>query len=331
MIKTAHYRKGVVVLVSLMLVLGSLSAIAAAEPIKIVTAHSSSKDFGDLTEILAWEAIKSKGYDVVFKSTATPALAAQALINNDAQFAAISSVTGMRAVQAGAKIKMVSEHKANEWSLVTLSSITDPKQLVGKRLAIHSHGSITAGMVNTTLMKAGIKLDLMTIAGSEVRAQAMLAGQIDATPLEIKDVLNVQAKAPGKFHILVNYSKGMPELNGTCYWVSDKFLAEHPQWVQDLIQARLEINRKVKANPKWLMAEAKRILPQLDTALIEAGVKAYIKADIWNVNGHLTAKTAKFSLKFYSDAGTIKAKNLEPENYYNFGPLKAVLKKIGKE
>ena len=130
MMKMTHYRKGVMFLVSLMLVLGSLPAIVASEPIKIVTAHSSSKDFGDLTEILAWEAIKSKGYDVVFKSTATPALAAQALINNDAQFAAISSVTGMRAVQAGARIKMVSEHKANEWSLVTLSSITAPKQLV---------------------------------------------------------------------------------------------------------------------------------------------------------------------------------------------------------
>lgn len=331
MIKRSHSKRIVLFLVSLMLVLGVLTPMALSGPIKIFTAHSSSKDFGDLAEILAWEAIKSKGYDVVFKSMATPQLAAQALINNDAQFAAISSVTGMRAVQAGAKIKMVCEHKANEWSLVTLSSIAEPKQLVGKRLAIHSMGSITAGMVNTTLMRAGIKLDLMTIAGSDVRAQAMLAGQIDATPLEIKDVLNVQAKAPGKFHILVNYSKEMPNLNGTCYWVSNAFLAKNPQQVQDLIQARLEINRQIKGNPKWLMAEAKRLLPQLDPDLIEAGVKAYIKADIWNVNGHLTPETAKFSLKFYSDAGTIKAQNLEPKNYYNFEPLNVVLQKIGKK
>ena len=110
-------RKMVLMFVTLMLVIGTTSLPQAAGPIKIVTAHSSSRDFGDMTELLAWEAIKSKGYDVEFKSTATPELATQALINGDAQFAAISSGTGMRAVQAGAKIKMVAEHKANEWAV----------------------------------------------------------------------------------------------------------------------------------------------------------------------------------------------------------------------
>ena len=324
-------RKIVIMFVILMLAIGTTSLPQAADPIKIVTAHSSSRDFGDMTELLAWEAIKSKGYDVEFKSTATPELATQALINGDAQFAAISSGTGMRAVQAGAKIKMVAEHKANEWALVTIASITDPKQLPGKRLAVHSLGAISAGMVNSTLNKAGVKVDFMTIAGSDIRAQAMLSGQIDATPLEIKDVLNVQAKAPGRFHILVNYSQEMPELNGTCYWVSDDFLTKNPQWVQDLIQARLEINRKAKDDPKWLMGEGKRLFPQLDAALVEAAVEAYLKAGIWNVNGHLTPESADFSLKFYSKAGTITDKNLKPELYYNFGPLNAVLKKIGEK
>jgi len=327
----SFYKRMVLIFVCLVLVLGITTAVIAAPAIKIVTAHSSQKELGDLTELLAWEAIKSKGYDVEFKSLATPELAAQALINNDAQFSAISSGTGMMAVQAGAKIKMVCEHKANEWALVTISSVTDPKQLVGKRLAVHSLGAISTGMVNTTLNKAGIKIDLMTIAGSDVRAQAMLAGQIDATPLEIKDVLNVQAKAPGKFRILVNYSKEMPQLNGTCFFVSENFLAKNPKWVQDLIQANLEINRKGKADPKWLIGEGKRLFPQLDPALVEAGVNAYLQADIWNVNGHVTPETAAFSLKFYSEAGTIQAKDLKPELYYNFEPLNAILKKIGQK
>jgi NitT/TauT family transport system substrate-binding protein len=329
--QNSFYKRIVVIFVGLVLVLGVTTAAIAAQAIKIVTAHSSQKALGDLVELLAWEAIKSKGYDVEYKALATPELAAQALINRDAQFSAISSGTGMMAVQAGAKIKMVCEHKANEWALMTTSNITDPKQLVGKRLAVHSLGAISTGMVNTTLKKAGVQIDLMTIAGSDVRAQAMLAGQIDATPLEIKDVLLVQAKVPGKFHILVNYSKEMPQLNGTCFWVSDDFLAKNAQWVQDLIQANLEIRRKGKADPKWLIGEGKRLFPELDLALVEAGVNAYLQADIWNVNGHVTPETAAFSLKFYSEAGTIQAKDLKPELYYNFGPLNAVLKKIGQK
>jgi len=145
----------------------------------------------------------------------------------------------------------------------------------------------------------------------------------------VYDVLNVQAKAPGKFRILVNYSKEMPNLNGTCFWVSDDFLAKNPGWVQDLIQANLEVRRKGKADPKWLVTEGKRLFPQIDPPLIEAAVNAYLQADIWNVNGHVTPETAAYSLKFYADVGTIKATDLNPENYYSFGPINAVLKKIG--
>jgi NitT/TauT family transport system substrate-binding protein len=332
MMKHNRSRKIIVAVTGLLWALCLIGGVPhgeAAQPIKIVTAHSSQKAFGDLAELLAWEAIKPKGYDVEFKAMATPELAAQALVNRDAQFAAISSGTGMMAVQAGAKIKMVCEHKANEWALVTVSSITDPKQLAGKRLAVHSLGAISTGMVRNTLKLAGVDLNLMTIAGSDVRAQAMLAGQIDATPLEVYDVLNVQAKAPGKFRILVNYSKEMPNLNGTCFWVSDEFLAKNPNWVQDLIQANLEVRRKGKADPKWLVTEGKRLFPQIEPALVEAGVSAYLQADIWNVNGHITPETAAYSLKFYSDVGTIKATDLNPENYYSFGPVNAVLKKIG--
>ena len=79
------------------------------------------------------------------------------------------------------------------------------------------------------------------------------------------------------------------------------------------------------------MAEGKRLFPQLDPALVESAVTAYLKAGIWNVNGHLTAEAADFSLKFYAKAGTIKDKDLRPELYYDFGPLNAVLKKIGEK
>jgi NitT/TauT family transport system substrate-binding protein len=326
------------VLVGVFVVLGLLAGCGggsatttSAQPIKVVTAHSSQKELGDLTEILAWEAIAAKGYNVEFVSLATPELATQALVNGDAQFAAISSGTGMKAVQAGAKLKMVSEHKANEWALVTTVDITDAKQLAGKRLAIHSAGAISTGMVNNTVKQAGVQPNMMTIAGSDVRSQALLAGQIDATPLEIKDVLNVQIKAPGKYHILVNYSKDMPQLNGTCFWVTDDYLAKNPKVVQALIQATLEINRKGKADPAWLIGEGKRLFPALDPKLVEDGVNAYLQANIWEVNGHLTPETAAYSLKFYSDAGTITAADLKPETYYNFAPLDAVLAAIGKQ
>lgn len=96
-------RRMIVIFAVLVLVLGISTATKAAPAIKIVTAHSSQKELGDLTELLAWEAIKSKGYDVEFKSLATPELATQALINRDAQFSAISSGTGMMAVQAGTR------------------------------------------------------------------------------------------------------------------------------------------------------------------------------------------------------------------------------------
>ena len=304
----------------------------AKAPVKITVAHSSSASLGDVVEMLAWESLKGKGYEVTPKFLAKPELAVQALTNGDAQFAAISSPTGMAAVQAGAKIKMVLEHKRNEWSMASRAELTDPKQLDGKRVAIHSEGSITNALVKWTNQKYNIKPTILVIPGSDVRAQALLSGQIDASPLEIQDALGVQAKAPGKFHILIAYSQLFPGLNGTAFWASDDWLAKNPKVVEDLIAANLETRRKAKADPQWLIGEAKRLFPQLDAKLVETVVKAYLQADIWDVNGNLTPQTADFSLKFYSEAGSIKGGDLlKPELYYDFGPLDAALKRLGKQ
>lgn len=301
-------------------------------PVQVTVAHSSSASLGDVVEMLAWESLKGKGYEVNVKFLAKPELAVQALANGDAQFVAISSPTGMAAVQAGAKMKMVMEHKRNEWSMAGTADLKEPKQLDGKRVAIHSEGSITNALVKWTNQKYGTKPKILVIPGSDVRAQALISGQIDASPLEIQDALGVEAKAPGKFRILIAYSELFPNLNGTAFWVSNDWLAKNPQAVQDLIAANLEARRKAKANPNWLIGEAKRLFPQLDPKLVETVVNAYLKAGIWDVNGNLTPQTAEFSLKFYSEAGSIKGGDLlKPEMYYDFGPLDAALKRLGKQ
>ena len=44
-----------------------------------------------------------------------------------------------------------------------------------------------------------------------------MRGQLDATPAEIGDVLNILQAKPGQFHVLISYAKIFPQLIGSMY------------------------------------------------------------------------------------------------------------------
>ncbi len=305
-------------------------APAPKPPVKLSVVYPSSAGIGDVASLLAWDLLKTRGYEVDAKFLAKSELAAQAVTSGEAQIGAVPAATGMQAVLAGSDMKIFLEHKRNEWTLETTVDVKDAKQLVGKRVAMHSNTGQTTALLTWTEKQYGITLNKQIVPGSDVRAQALLNGQIDASPLELQDSIAVEKKAPGKFHGLIYYSKLFPQLAGTAFWAKPDFIAKNPQVIADIIKANLEVRRKAQKDPNWLIEEAKKKLPAMDPKDVEIIAKAYIDNQVWDTNGNLTAEGAKFSVNFYSDAGMLKGENIKPEGFFNTAPLEAVLKEIGK-
>ena len=73
------------------------------------------------------------------------------------------------------------------------SGIKTPKDLDGKKLALHSEGAVSTAMVKNWVNTKcpGTKPNYVIIAGSDNRLAAMLANQIEASPVELGDAVTL--------------------------------------------------------------------------------------------------------------------------------------------
>ena len=111
-----------------------------------------------------------------------------------------AGIAVIKAVESGMNIRIIGEQVRNEWQLVTPVSIKEIKQLDGKRVGYHAPITVTEALVKWMAQHYKITPNWMIIPGSDVRSEALMRGQLDATPAEIGDVLNIlTAPSPASF------------------------------------------------------------------------------------------------------------------------------------
>jgi NitT/TauT family transport system substrate-binding protein len=298
---------------------------------KIRFAYPSSADMGDIPSRLAWEQLKSQGIEVTPQFFPKTELAVQAVVAGEADLAAAAGIAVVKAVESGMNVKIIGEQVRNEWQLVTPVSFKDPKQLDGKRVGYHAPVSVTEALVKWMANYYKITPNWMIIPGSDVRAEALMRGQLDATPAEIADVLNILHAKPGQFHVLISYAKVFPQLIGTAYFARADYLQNNAATVETVLEAILKAHRAVEARPALVKETTLRLLPEIKPELIDSTAATYKELRIWDVNGGASKERADASIKFFEESGLLKPGVVNFQKAFDTGPLDKVLKKIGRQ
>lgn len=297
---------------------------------KIRFAYPSSADMGDIPSRLAWEQLKNQGIEVTPQFFPKTELAVQAVVAGEADMAAAAGIAVVKAVESGMNVKIIGEQVRNEWQLVTPVSFKDPKQLDGKRVGYHAPISVTEALVKWMANYYKITPNWMIIPGSDVRAEALMRGQLDATPAEIADVLNILHAKPGQFHVLISYAKIFPQLIGTAYFARADYLQNNAAMVETVLEAILKAHRAVEARPALVKETTLRLLPETKPELIESTAATYKELRIWDVNGGASKDRGDASIKFFEESGLLKPGVVTFQQAFDTGPLEKVLKKIGR-
>jgi NitT/TauT family transport system substrate-binding protein len=175
----------------------------------------------------------------------------------------------------------------------------------------------------------GTEPQIVLIQGSQNRAAALLAGEIDATPVELADAIQLAHEAPGQLHTLTNFRSDLPDLRTTGIHFNRDFAATHPEVVRDYLRALLTVHRQLNADHAVLAAEAARRL-DLDPETLDAITEAYFEINAWDSNGGLTETNAQYTLRFFQSTGDLDAA-LTLANVADLSFLEAVLGEIGRE
>jgi ABC-type nitrate/sulfonate/bicarbonate transport system substrate-binding protein len=282
---------------------------------KIKFAYPSSADMGDIPSRLAWEQLKSQRIEVAPQFFPKTELAVQAVAAGEADLGAAAGIAVVKAVESGMNLRIIGEQVRNEWQLVTPVSIKDPKQLDGKRVGYHAPITVTEALVKWMANYYKITPNWMIIPGSDVRAEALMRGQLDATPAEIADVLNI-------LHT---------KLIGTVYFARADYLQNNAATVETVLEAILKAHRAVEARPALVKETTLRLLPETKPELIDATAATYKELHIWDVNGGASKDRGDASLKFFEQSGLLKPGAVSFQQVFDTGPLDRVLKKIGRK
>jgi len=322
--------KSIVSLVILVAFVGTLGGYAAAQGrTKIRYALGDVISIDELPLLIAVERAKTRGVDVEITAFKSEEIATQAVINGQAD---VGQGTPYAAIQkVNVPIRFFYQLSALLFfPVVNKDSYTSWKDLDGQELAVQGRGSGTEAIMLLAAKQHGIKYKSVSyVPGSQVRALALLKGNIKATILDAPNKNRVMKEAPDKFMIL---PLGNVKASDESLFATREFLDKNQAGVAIFLEELIRVNRQINANPKSILEERKKLglLKELPAKMEEEILPFFEEAvqnGVFPNDGGLEG-AAKNDLDFYSLSGALTGENLKLDDFWHFAPLKAALGKV---
>jgi NitT/TauT family transport system substrate-binding protein len=281
--------------------------------------------------LIALERVRKRGTEVELIELADEDLANQAVVGGKADVglgAPYGVIEG-----SGAPLRIVCQlQRLRFYPVVDKAAYPDWQSLDGETFTVHSRGSTTEAYAHIIEEAEGIKFGKISyVPGAEVRAQALLRGNIKAALVDIPNKNFVTSEEPDKFAVLE-----APESNA-----SDEVLFGNTEWmeqnsesVQVLLEELLTTYRSIVKDPQFVQTERERLglledlPPELDKELVpyyeQAAEEGLFPDDCGG------APAAKEDFEFYSSAGQLKGDpaELKVEDFWSLDQLNTAVKSV---
>ena len=283
----------------------------------------------ELPLLIAVEQAKARGVDVEVTAFKSEEVATQAVINGQAD---VGQGTPYAAIQkVNVPIRFFYQLSALQFfPVVSKESYKSWKDLDGQEIAVQGRGSGTEAIMILAAKEHGIKYKSVSyVPGSQVRALALLKGNIKATILDAPNKNMVMKDAPDKFIIL---PLGNVKASDEALFATREFLDKNQAGVRIFLEELIKVNRAINTNPKWVLEERKKLglLKELPAKMEDEILPFYQEAVQNGVfpNDGGGESAAKNDLEFYGLSGAIKGENLKVDDFWYLAPLKAALANI---
>lgn len=182
----------------------------------------------------------------------------QSILGGQVDVGAGDAITTLRAVQAGADLKIVG-HAFVHTSLVfvvnadkvkTFEDFLDPDTT----FAVNSLGDFTYALAAGPLLERGIDpqdANFFEIGGSGARMRALLAGRVDGVPLHFDQAEDV--KQQGNYKVMIEPAKEYEVFFGEVWIVGGEWLQQeqNQRAVVDLLKSTITAFRRTHDDPQW--------------------------------------------------------------------------------
>jgi NitT/TauT family transport system substrate-binding protein len=316
-------------LIIALFVLGFASDSRAQGRTKVRYALGDVISIDELPLLIAVEQSKQRGVDVEITPFKSEEVATQAVINGQAD---VGQGTPYAAIQkVSVPIRFFYQLSALQFfPVVAKDSYKSWKDLDGQEIAVQGRGSGTEAIMNLAAKEHGIKYkNISYVPGSQVRALALLKGNIKATILDAPNKNLVMKEAPDKFLIL---PLGNLKASDEALFATREFLDKNQAAVRVFLEELTKVARAINANPNWIIDQRKKLGLLKDLpAKMEDEILPFFQEAVQNgvfPNDGGAESAAKNDLEFFQLSGSLKGENLKVEDFWHLAPLKAALANI---
>jgi NitT/TauT family transport system substrate-binding protein len=315
--------------VLLLVILLSATAAWAQQRTKIRYALGDVVSIDELPLLIAAERAKARGVEVEITAFKSEDVATQAVINGQADVGQGTPYAALQKVNV--PIRFFYQLSALLFfPIVNKEFYKSWRDLDGQEIAVHTRGSGTEAIMNLAAKEHKIKYkNVSYVPGSQVRALALLKGNIKATILDASNKNMVMKEQPDKFLIL---PLGNVKASDEALFATRDFLDKNQAAVRIFLEELTKVNRAINADPSWVLKERKKLGLLKDLpAKMEGEILPFYREAVQNgvyPNDGGGDSAAKNDLEFFRLSGSLKGENLKVEDFWHLAPLKAALTNI---
>ncbi|MBO6757416.1 MAG: ABC transporter substrate-binding protein [Roseibium sp.] len=312
--------------VAVPLVAGLMMGSAQAAKINIALAETPSDELAAF--FVALDRAKAAGLDYEWTAFSDEELAIQAVLSGQMDIGFGTPYAAMQ--RSKAPIRIVFQLSKLKFFPVTSKKYGKLEDLNGEPIMLHSRGGGTDSIANVIEDKLSIKFgDRSYVPGSSNRVAALMAGQTDATIVDLSNKNKLMKLASDRFNVLPMFEVD----------ASDEALFANLDWIKKnendvdiFVKALVSVWQDMAKDPTIISRETdpegpigqlpKEILGNLDEFYFDA-----VEGGLYDPNGG-GRKAAMADLEWYSAAGQLDGdpSTLNIEDFWYLAPLDAATK-----
>jgi NitT/TauT family transport system substrate-binding protein len=298
-------------------------AAEAAGKIKIALAETPSDELAAF--FVALDRAKANGLEYEWTAFSDEELAIQAVLSGQMDIGFGTPYAAMQ--RSKAPIRIVFQLSKLKFFPVTSQKYSKLEDLNGEPIMLHSRGGGTDSIANVIEDKLSIKFgDRSYVPGSSNRVAALMAGQTDATIIDLSNKNKVMKIAGDKFNVLPMFEVD----------ASDEALFANLDWIKNnekdveiFVNALVSVWQDMAEDPTIISRETDpdgpigqlppEILGNLDAFYTDA-----VAGGLYDPNGG-GRKAAAADIEWYSNAGQLEGDpaSLNIEDFWYLAPLDA--------
>ncbi len=226
---------------------------------------------------------------------------------------------------------VTSPNKSLPYIIAAKDGINTVADLAGKNFGVGRVGSLDHSLSMKVLSGAGLdtdSLEILAIGQPGVRAQALVAGQIDATTMSIGVWMSIPDKTG--YHILIDqkpYYEAVPVVNKVNV-VTQSVLDTRGDEVEGVIRALIKISRDFAKSPNDWAAAMVPYAPNSTEADLQTLAATFDGS--WSVNGGMSVPELQYTQDWlYTSEDFQGVAQVTLDQWTDFGPLDIVLSGVG--